>query len=175
MKKAKHQCCKCNFIWEALPNNITTKKSGCPVCNRNQKKDSSLEVQWLVELSKLLRWKIQHSGNIGQHRVENWYLDGYNKRNQVIFEFNGDIWHGNPKKFKSDAKSHPYNKTITAGELHTKTRKRLKELVNLGYTVVSIWESDYLTNKSPIIYSKALNKAVEKLMTTLNCSLRKRI
>jgi G:T-mismatch repair DNA endonuclease (very short patch repair protein) len=63
----------------------------------------------------------------------------------ILIEYNGDYWHCNPNKYKSDY----YNKkkSMFAWELwkHDKRKKELSE--ENGYKLFTIWESDYKFNK----------------------------
>lgn len=68
-------------------------------------------------------------------------VDALDKENKVVYEFNGDFWHGNPKKYDPNG-INPINK-IKFGELYEKTMKKREDLENNGYTVISIWESDF--------------------------------
>ena len=68
-------------------------------------------------------------------------LDGYCEQTNTIYEFYGDLWHGNPNRFdKKDI--NPLNKK-TYGKLYNDTIKRETELRNKGFNIITIWESDY--------------------------------
>ena len=61
--------------------------------------------------------------------------------NKIIYEFNGDYWHGNPMKFSPNDINQQAHKTF--GELHACTLEKERFLKEAGYTVISIWESDW--------------------------------
>lgn len=65
----------------------------------------------------------------------------------IAYEFDGDFWHGNPAIYDSND-INPRNKK-SFGELYTKTVEKHNLLKKAGYTVISIWESDFnkLTKK----------------------------
>ena len=88
---------------------------------------------------------IQHADNIGEKQIilngKKYKLDGYCEQTNTIYEFYGDLWHGNPSKFKKDD-INPVNKE-TYGKLYDNTIKRETELKNAGFNVITIWESDY--------------------------------
>jgi len=63
-----------------------------------------------------------------------------------VYEFYGDLWHGNPSRFKRE-NINPINKKKTYGELYDETIKRENILKNAGFNIVTIWESDYNKNK----------------------------
>lgn len=106
--------------------------SGCQKCGLNYK---YLENKWLDKLKISNR---QFKIMIGNRRF---FADGFDPRTNIIYEFNGDSWHGNPKLFKSED-IHPVNKK-TYGELYQKTLERKSKLEAAGYKVISIWESDF--------------------------------
>ena len=56
--------------------------------------------------------------------------------------FFGDFFHGNPNIYKS----YDYNSLLkkTHGDLYNKTIKRNEKITNLGYNLVTIWESDFI-------------------------------
>ncbi len=59
----------------------------------------------------------------------------------VTYEFNGDYYHGNPAKFAPDLINHKCG--LTMEELHRKTLEKRAYLEAAGYTVVSIWGSEW--------------------------------
>ncbi len=67
------------------------------------------------------------------------------KKNDLLLNFFGDYWHMNPKRFAASDK-HPLIKK-SAVEIWERDARKLKELDELGYTVVVIWESDWRFNK----------------------------
>lgn len=66
--------------------------------------------------------------------------DGFDKITNTVYEFYGDLWHGNPKRHCPDDKIF-YGKTF--GQLYSKTIKREAELKKAGYNVIIIWEDDF--------------------------------
>lgn len=135
--------------------------SGCPFCNRVRgysntsqecikeiEKKSRLTFQYFIKGSE---YKVRSNNKFGVYK-----LDGYNKRYNIAIEFNGDIWHGNPKLYKPKQKCNPlYNKT--SNYLYKKTKEKETVLSKLGYNVISIWEYDWLNNKDSTL-KKVLNK-----------------
>lgn len=131
-----------------------TEKSWSTVCrylkshgleSRRQGMFSYMAIQWLELVMKKQSVFIQHALNLGEFKIPstNFSVDGYCKHNNTIFEFYGDLFHGNPKVFKSDKCCHPFNPTITAGELYCKTIERERQIKSMGYTVITMWESDW--------------------------------
>lgn len=70
--------------------------------------------------------------------------------NKKIIEFNGDVYHGNPKLYKKDDRPHPF-KDITAEELWKKDQIRINFAKSNGFDILTIWESDYKQNKNDTI------------------------
>lgn len=69
-------------------------------------------------------------------------VDAYVKAKNMVYEFNGDYWHGNPAKYDKDAVNEMSK--VTFGELFDQTQSKLKELLENGYGVTSIWESEFV-------------------------------
>lgn len=135
-KKLEVCCIKCNHSWDPVPSSLLY-GSGCPACAKCYSKSS---ISWLKKCNKALRLRIKHFENSGEFKIPNtrYKADGYNSRHKIVFEFLGDYWHGNPKIFSSVSAKQRLNKTIA----------RTNALLSLGYTVVYIWENDYLLGKS---------------------------
>jgi hypothetical protein len=86
-----------------------------------------------------------------------WLYDFTDINNKKIIEFHGDMFHGNPKKYKATDYPHPFRKTITAQEMWNKDKRKLDVAIEEGFDVLVIWDSEYrLGNKQEII-----NKCVD--------------
>jgi hypothetical protein len=96
-----------------------------------------LEQEWLDIIGidiKYRQYKVKINNKI-------YKFDGYCPTKNIVYEFYGDFYHGNPKKYNmedinpliKEKYSYLYNKTIN----------REQELIKLGYKVISIWEDDY--------------------------------
>jgi Zn finger protein HypA/HybF involved in hydrogenase expression len=124
--------CKNHGEFEIVPNSHINGR-GCPTCGRN---GGVLENKWLDSLNV--------PNELRQFKVGNYYVDGIDLSNRIVYEFYGDFWHGNSNIYSKDE----INKIlkITFGELYDKTINREKEIESLGYKVISIWECDYKNN-----------------------------
>jgi len=100
--------------------------TGCPKCSLLISKP---EQEFLDYLKIKIRQK-----KIGKFKV-----DGINKK--TIYEFLGDYYHGNPKKYNSNEYNQICHKTF--GELYNDTFKKFKTLKSLGYNIKYIWELDW--------------------------------
>lgn len=67
--------------------------------------------------------------------------DGIDRNTNTIYEFDGDFWHGNPRKYDQTKTNPISNKTY--GELHNATIKKRAALEAAGFNVVHIWEDEW--------------------------------
>ena len=131
-----HWICRvpsCKYEW------VTTLKSrfkgrGCPICNKGPVSKSSQD--WLDSLNINVR---EHKIEVGDSFIR---VDGFCPREKIVYEFLGDYWHGNPKKYSAE-EINPTNKK-SYGKLHQEWLDRKTLLEDKGYKVVYIWESDFL-------------------------------
>ena len=83
---------------------------------------------------------IQHAMNIGEKIIiinnNKYKVDGYCEKNNTIYEFDGDLFHGNPSKFNKDD-INPITKN-TYGELYEKTKIKENEIKKAGYNLIKI-------------------------------------
>ncbi|HUU89533.1 MAG TPA: DUF723 domain-containing protein [Candidatus Glassbacteria bacterium] len=107
-------------------------KNGCPNC---YKCISDKETKWL-DLLKIPKNKRNVSIKNGDKKYN---VDAL--VDNIVYEFYGDYWHGNPNVY-SHKMINKHNK-IPFINLYQQTIKREKELIKLGYDIVSIWESDF--------------------------------
>jgi len=104
--------------------------AGCPKCVSTISKISQ---QWLDELGITDR---EHIVKVDNHSFK---VDAI--KDNIIYEFYGDYWHGNPKIYNPQDINPSCNKTF--GELYKNTINRENKLKSVGYSVVSMWESEY--------------------------------
>lgn len=104
-------------------------------------------IEWLNYVATTQNIFIQHAENIGEFIIPqtNYRVDGYCKETNTIYEFYGDYWHGNPKRFKPEEYCHPLNSNITAKELYEQTLVRETNIKSKGYFLVTIWENEWET------------------------------
>lgn len=123
-----------NFM--QTPNSHLHSGAGCPKCTHIV---SNKERQWLAflkipddEYHRQVTLKINGS----------WVkVDGYDPDTQTIYEFLGDFWHGNPKKYDATAFNNVTKTTF--GQLYANTLNRTNNLIKAGYKVICLWESDF--------------------------------
>jgi hypothetical protein len=68
-------------------------------------------------------------------------IDAYDPLTNTIYEFYGDFWHGNPKKYNKNDFNIISKKTF--GQLYKNTMKREKLFEKSNFNVISIWELDF--------------------------------
>ena len=109
---------------------------GCPVCGKSISKP---ELKWLA--MKNIPDDKQHRHLTLRGNGKKFFVDGYVPETKTIYEFYGDFWHGNPKKYN---RNHINRATKTKfGTLYDKTIEREKNIREAGYNLTTIWESDF--------------------------------
>lgn len=109
-------------------------KYGCRSCGVHK---SKVEKRWISSLNNsriIQQFKIAELG---------FTVDGYDPLTKTVYEFYGDYWHGNPKKFDPNKINTRTPKQKTFGLLYQDTLIREEQIKNAGYNLVSIWESDF--------------------------------
>jgi hypothetical protein len=140
--------CKTHGEFEQIPNSHLN-GSCCPKCAKNY---SKLSLSWINYLQTTINKEIQNMFSpSGEYKVPKtrYKADGYCKETNTIYEFQGDIWHGNPKLCnKNDI--NPFSKK-TYGELYKLTQIKKKKIIELGYNYVEMWEYDWKKSIKAII------------------------
>ena len=106
-------CQKHGDFWQRPDNHLM--EIGCPKCSHTV---SKLEIAWLdmLNIDQEDRHKVI---KIGKRRFN---VDGFVKQTNTVYEFYGDFWHGNPKKFPAHKTNIATKKTF--GEMYQKTIDR---------------------------------------------------
>lgn len=71
-----------------------------------------------------------------------YFVDGYDPESNTVYEFYGDFWHGNPQKYHPAKINKKASKTF--GQLYNLTIAKENKLMQAGYKIISIWESDWI-------------------------------
>ena len=77
------------------------------------------------------------------------------KHKNCIIEFNGDYWHANPTIYAKTAIIRGNN----AVDIWHRDMLKLKTVKDLGFSVITIWEQDFLLNKQ-----ETINKVVKWIL-----------
>ena len=107
---------------------------------------SRIAIRWLDHVSKENNIQIIHAEKGGEWRIPinggHIQFDGYCEETNTVYEFHGDVYHGNPRRFQPDENCHPFTDE-TAGELYEKTMQREEEIRARGFNLVTMWEDDW--------------------------------
>jgi hypothetical protein len=105
---------------------------GCPRCSCIGSKKSR---KWLEKIGNLEPEFPIYVNN------KKYIVDGFDKISNIIYEFYGDFWHGNPKVYEeNDCNKRNGTKF---GELYKKTLVRALDLVNAGFKLIYKWETEH--------------------------------
>ena len=140
---------------------------GCKKCSK--KFCSKVQIDWIKYMEVKYNTKIRHAfTENGEFKIPGtkYRADGYSEELNIIFEFHGDYYHGNPLYYNKD----DYNAVckITFGELYEKTLLKEQKIKDLGYTLVTIWEDRW--KKIINIIKKIQNNFRIKYKNKLNSS-----
>ena len=115
-----------------------------------KKNYSQGQIEWLDYMILSIP-DISHAINNGEYLIPNsrYYADGYSDSKNMILEYHGDFWHGNPKIYNQQDLN-VVTKT-TYEELYQNTLKKQRFCETNGYKYISIWESEWLRGKNSVI------------------------
>ena len=128
---------------------------GCRRCYPNYSKS---QIKWLDFISGYYNIHIQHALNNKEYLIPGTKMkaDGYCKDTNTIYEFHGDLWHGNPRVFDHNKISYF---GVNFGKLYENTLKKEETIKSLGYNLVVIWEYDWnKINKSIKLLQQKIRK-----------------
>jgi G:T-mismatch repair DNA endonuclease (very short patch repair protein) len=99
--------------------------------------------KWLKYLEKTLSIRIKTNYNGSEEKCGEYFLDGINHENKIIFEFHGCFWHGCLHCY-SDSTFNPI-KQQTMKQINFKHNNRIKFIKSRysSYKLIEIWEHDY--------------------------------
>lgn len=99
---------------------------------------------------------------VGSYRIDTKICDIFIPSLNLIIEYNGDYWHCNPKKYKSNYFNH--KKNLFAKQIWEYDRNKLEIIRNNGYNLEVIWETDIKNNYK--IIKNIIAKYVTKPIST---------
>jgi G:T-mismatch repair DNA endonuclease (very short patch repair protein) len=118
----------------------------------------SQELSWMIY--KELSYKLREKCYFAELNHEFGYYSKLNKQSFMydfvlssigfVLEYNGDLFHGNPKMFKPYDKPNPYN-DLYAKDIWEYDFKKRKCLEELSFKVFYVWESDFMNNKEETV------------------------
>lgn len=95
------------------------------------------------------------------HLVERFVTDFYIKQFNLIIECNGDFWHANPNKYKSEDVLKFPGKSVKANDLWEKDKKKIDEYKKRGYSVITLWETDIKRMHNEHVLSEFIMKQIK--------------
>lgn len=132
--------CKNGHIWEAIVYSRSSNNAGCPYCSKRISKKAS---RWLDTLKIYNR---ECYINIDRRKI---YFDGFDKENNIVYEYLGNYWHGNPRFYDPNSVNQTVNRKF--GDLLSDTISRFNMLINNGYAIIYKWEKSTKEEKYSII------------------------
>lgn len=99
------------------------------------------QLGYMSKAHKDLHELIKDLGFKSHVQIGRMQVDECNEDLKIVIEYNGDMWHCNPKTWKAE----DYNSAIrmTAGEKWQKDIARHSMLRKMGYKTITIWESSW--------------------------------
>lgn len=133
-------CKEHGSFWQIAADHING--SGCPKCCSAG--SSKGEKEWLDFMNIPIKFRLQKI-IIGDHFYK---PDAVDIKNKIIYEYNGDYWHGNLNKYDPLAINSVNKDTFM--ELYLKTLIKRNTFRDAGFIVISIWESEWKQYKDNI-------------------------
>lgn len=145
-KKVWWRCSKCGYVWKMSIASRTLGGGWCSNCS--PPRASNIAQEWL---------KIYSGGIVKEYYIKELgiFTDGFDSKTNTVYEFLGNYWHGNPKMYSSEEVNPTVNKTY--GQLYKETITRFNSILKAGYTIIYIWEKDFIANKMGIVLTKEDN------------------
>lgn len=131
-EKIKIKCNLHGYFFQSVAAHM--RGQGCPKCS---KIISRGETEWLDSLNIP---KINRNRPIIVNS-KFYFPDGINLDDNIIYEYYGDFWHGNPKIYDVNAMCSATK--LTFGEMYNHTMKREEALMKAGYKLITIWEHEW--------------------------------
>ena len=104
---------------------------------------SKIELRFFAEVSKTL--DLERKTIFLDKKY--YFPDAYNKQNNMIIEFFGNYWHGNPILYKEEDSVHH---GLIAKEIWDKDAKRIRELEK-EFIVIVVWEKEYKDDPEKVL------------------------
>jgi len=125
--KVVHWKCKNNHKWIAKIKD-RVRGRGCSLCSKRISKSGK---KWIESIG-IIQTEVYININ-----NKKFFVDGFDKTNNIIYEYFGYFWHGHPDKYNRNDKHPIIGKTF--GELYDNTIKKLKIFEDAGFKVVYKW------------------------------------
>ena len=110
----------------------------CPKCSNTISKK---EIAWLDYLD--ISQDFRHISLYLPDRVRPLIVDAFDPTTNTVYEFYGDLWHGNPERYDQAAVHGMNSKIGTYGDVYQKTLLRESRIKEAGYNLVTVWETEW--------------------------------
>lgn len=135
------RCNKHNVIFHYRPDRFLRGHIGCPKCQPCGWSKAAKE--WIESIEASEGKHIQHMPREPEKVIGGLKVDGWCEETQTIYEFHGDYWHGNPRKYQWRMDEVNMSNGKTFGQLYDETVKKTQYLRSLGYRVIEKWETEF--------------------------------
>lgn len=106
---------------------------GCPRCTHQVSMD---EENWLDSLNITHLKRNESLCDLNYRKV-----DGYDSVTNTVYQYHGDYWHGNPEIYDGSYVNPTNGKTMK--ELYDRTTALDRQILEMGYNLVVMWESQW--------------------------------
>ena len=134
--------CKTHGRFQVKPHKHLSRGDGCQKCNGNYSRQS---IAWLEYVAQADGIHIQHAEKGGERAIvlngRSYSVDGFCEDTNTIYQYHGDLFHGNPQKYKSEDVNPLNGKSFK--ELYNKTIE-IENLIRTSYNLVVMWETEWL-------------------------------
>lgn len=72
--------------------------------------------------------------------------DFLHKSSNTIIEYQGDLYHANPRLFNDEDCPNPFKKDLTTKEIRAYDMRKHATVKDKGYNVIVVWDSEYKNN-----------------------------
>ncbi|XP_055352832.1 uncharacterized protein LOC129598801 [Paramacrobiotus metropolitanus] len=153
----------CYRYWRMfhLPENkVAALSSHGPHRNR---RTSIQATQWLEWENMSANGRIRHGRNGKEVKIGRYFVDGFDKETQTVYEYNGCVFHGHPFCTEENDVV-PYSKKKMR-EVYEEFQERERFLESQGYTVEVKWSCEWLKERQdPDIAAFLLNMNIREPM-----------
>ena len=109
-----------------------------------QQRQSVLASQFLRFYEVTHNVILQKHGNLGEKKILQYYVDGYDEKNSLYIDVMGCSYHGHPLCFKNPQQIGPTGKTMQ--QIYHETEIRIKKIQKTGVKYIYFWECEINRN-----------------------------
>lgn len=137
---------------------------------------SKVSQELFSEINERMDGDFRYGENGGEFKLKRenggyYFYDFTDVDNKLIIEYNGDMYHANPKIYEADDNPHPFRKDVRADEIWEKDKEKIKTVEEIGFKVLVIWDSEYRykgKNNKELLIEKCINFLRENNTNNIN-------